>query len=547
MFTTSENDPQEDWGHNLTGKFHIKPTKSQSINSDSESSASTLWKMYTKAKASLPYKQRMENLTWRMMSISRKPTHIPLKSDEIIPKTDPTSQEFDYVAHIRKLSTEEHSSNKKRPAPFSPQLAPHVAPTVALKNVALKNVAPKIVTPKNVALKNVAPINTGVAPTMAPSMQDHHLLAHPMPQSIPSSATHFTSSPVMTSPHRAPPVYNFMSDASTFEFAPSSLPAHLEDPFNSETPTVSHSTLPHNPSLTNLSSHLGPYSPVGSSLPSAAPTPTMEHQSFFEPLYSGRRAQNSNAPPYIDVQQQPWEGGHMANMMSLPTEFPDPGVAPVFMPQGGHDPEPVMRPASRKKTVHKRKPSVSRRSTPSAPERNSKPMASQNGQPVSCTNCHTRTTPLWRRNPEGKPLCNACGLFLKLHGVVRPLSLKTDTIKKRQRGTASEKSTTTAKPHTKGASRKTDGDDLNPTPIHSFTARTKSGDTVKTMSNEIDSNIDILGNMDSQLLLSSQSPHPIDEMQIDSMMHGMPYPDQEAPKRDEHSESGNWDWLTMTL
>ena len=58
----------------------------------------------------------------------------------------------------------------------------------------------------------------------------------------------------------------------------------------------------------------------------------------------------------------------------------------------------------------------------------------QNGAPTTCTNCFTQTTPLWRRNPEGHPLCNACGLFLKLHGVVRPLSLKTDVIKKRNRG-----------------------------------------------------------------------------------------------------------------
>jgi GATA-binding protein len=57
-----------------------------------------------------------------------------------------------------------------------------------------------------------------------------------------------------------------------------------------------------------------------------------------------------------------------------------------------------------------------------------------NGIPTTCTNCFTQTTPLWRRNPEGHPLCNACGLFLKLHGVVRPLSLKTDVIKKRNRG-----------------------------------------------------------------------------------------------------------------
>ncbi|KAH7137877.1 nitrogen regulatory protein area [Dactylonectria macrodidyma] len=57
--------------------------------------------------------------------------------------------------------------------------------------------------------------------------------------------------------------------------------------------------------------------------------------------------------------------------------------------------------------------------------------------PTTCTNCFTQTTPLWRRNPEGQPLCNACGLFLKLHGVVRPLSLKTDVIKKRNRGAGS--------------------------------------------------------------------------------------------------------------
>jgi len=54
-----------------------------------------------------------------------------------------------------------------------------------------------------------------------------------------------------------------------------------------------------------------------------------------------------------------------------------------------------------------------------------------------CSNCHTSTTPLWRRDVEGQPLCNACGLFFKLHGVNRPLSLKTDVIKKRNRASGS--------------------------------------------------------------------------------------------------------------
>lgn len=70
--------------------------------------------------------------------------------------------------------------------------------------------------------------------------------------------------------------------------------------------------------------------------------------------------------------------------------------------------------------------------------------ADSNG-PTTCTNCFTQTTPLWRRNPEGQPLCNACGLFLKLHGVVRPLSLKTDVIKKRNRGSGNNGGTSTPK------------------------------------------------------------------------------------------------------
>ncbi|KAF3859797.1 hypothetical protein F7725_000052 [Dissostichus mawsoni] len=35
---------------------------------------------------------------------------------------------------------------------------------------------------------------------------------------------------------------------------------------------------------------------------------------------------------------------------------------------------------------------------------------------LCCTNCHTSTTTLWRRNADGEPVCNACGLYMKLHG-----------------------------------------------------------------------------------------------------------------------------------
>lgn len=57
----------------------------------------------------------------------------------------------------------------------------------------------------------------------------------------------------------------------------------------------------------------------------------------------------------------------------------------------------------------------------------------QQGTVPTCQNCTTSTTPLWRRDEIGSVLCNACGLFLKLHGRPRPISLKTDVIKSRNR------------------------------------------------------------------------------------------------------------------
>lgn len=78
---------------------------------------------------------------------------------------------------------------------------------------------------------------------------------------------------------------------------------------------------------------------------------------------------------------------------------------------------------------------MGRASTPTA----KRASISADVQSLQCTNCHTRKTPLWRRNPEGEPLCNACGLFLKLHGETRPMRLKTDVIKKRNRSKRSNK------------------------------------------------------------------------------------------------------------
>jgi uncharacterized protein (DUF983 family) len=47
-------------------------------------------------------------------------------------------------------------------------------------------------------------------------------------------------------------------------------------------------------------------------------------------------------------------------------------------------------------------------------------------QQQRCSNCGTGQTTMWRRNAEGEPVCNACGLYYKLHkvgGLTTPLLL----------------------------------------------------------------------------------------------------------------------------
>lgn len=55
---------------------------------------------------------------------------------------------------------------------------------------------------------------------------------------------------------------------------------------------------------------------------------------------------------------------------------------------------------------------------------------------MACTNCQTTTTSLWRRNSLGETVCNACGLYYKLHNINRPLAMKKDSIQVRLHSSA---------------------------------------------------------------------------------------------------------------
>jgi len=48
-----------------------------------------------------------------------------------------------------------------------------------------------------------------------------------------------------------------------------------------------------------------------------------------------------------------------------------------------------------------------------------------------CSHCNTRQTSVWRRSKTGAQVCNACGVYARLRGKERPLSLRRNKIKPR--------------------------------------------------------------------------------------------------------------------
>ena len=72
---------------------------------------------------------------------------------------------------------------------------------------------------------------------------------------------------------------------------------------------------------------------------------------------------------------------------------------------------------------------------------------------TTCANCNTSKTSLWRRNNQGQAVCNACGLYIKLHGKERPLQMRKDVIQSRKRKQAGVSSSAKARRRAAEAAR----------------------------------------------------------------------------------------------
>ena len=72
------------------------------------------------------------------------------------------------------------------------------------------------------------------------------------------------------------------------------------------------------------------------------------------------------------------------------------------------------------------------------------PLRSQRGAQASCANCGTTTTSTWRRSETGERICNACGLYYKLHKVQRPKHMKVGVVQNRRRFNHGERAFTSS-------------------------------------------------------------------------------------------------------
>lgn len=80
-----------------------------------------------------------------------------------------------------------------------------------------------------------------------------------------------------------------------------------------------------------------------------------------------------------------------------------------------------------------------------APVEDTGPPAGHDGR--VCSHCGAYRTSVWRRNKEGAVLCNACGVYLRLKGVDRPVAFHGQRIRPRARG-GDKSGTATASPVT---------------------------------------------------------------------------------------------------
>lgn len=598
----------------LTSRFHFS-TKEENAKGImggpmDKDVTENLWKMYNKAKELLPYKERMENLTWRMMYVknhkdykraveckagNRSEPDSSFSSSEITSDSvTPSFDDFDYKFQVQKMAEanlKTHNSStdvRKRPAEFSPvmnSIKPHSNLSASLAAIKGKPNNTQFESEGAFSFQLDQMVFDGPVPNFSESFHSDTRSQTPTlqmdsrnntPQSLASQGSQLAHMENNSgSVHANSYVDNHYSSSPLTTIGPSAIlngfnHGHLGTLNSSLVSLADHFRSQSNTPFTN---QLSSQNMARSETTNHPPYPLVHANSF-----SVHQSPDLNIPKSlshsIDTQFETYDYSTSAtstsnyfdsfnkNYMQVdPNSFTQNKRANTF------DNFSSSLPAFLNETFagELKKPNKKIRSNSKkklgkvvSPDFNL-PMSKRDDQgAISCTNCNTKATPLWRRDPLGKPLCNACGLFLKLHGVVRPLSLKTDVIKKRQRGSSKKLIS---------GSKGSDGDDLNPTPITKVLADSKQSPSKQTKTSFVTSPIKKSkpsnkknANEESDKAIESEitsDNEPSDGQpnlgRINEMDHEHDYfnsshfshPKLQLPSQSEGNKN-DWDWLGLS-
>ncbi|KAF9313247.1 hypothetical protein BG003_005461 [Podila horticola] len=84
---------------------------------------------------------------------------------------------------------------------------------------------------------------------------------------------------------------------------------------------------------------------------------------------------------------------------------------------------------------------------------------------IVCANCGQTQTPLWRKDSQGRPICNACGLYSRLHQRDRPITMRKAKIARRKRDWTQDKEKGSEK-NNKAAKKRKETTESNESPAN---------------------------------------------------------------------------------
>ncbi|KAH3676183.1 hypothetical protein WICMUC_002205 [Wickerhamomyces mucosus] len=465
-----------------------------------DSSSESLWKMYSKAKASLPYKERMQNLTWRMMSIKLiRQSIIPTRRQPSFSGSSSVVNGFSNSQNSRTntFASDEYFSFSPMNSTTSSAPAKTSILTSSLKQINNNNNNNRNNKDNKIGLSGSSNRFLSSTTNNDPTSDDFDYVAHikkigqeekvshvdlnDYSNLIGNSNSHHSShnnnhiqthnSTSNSNIHITRPLARSVGQINPQQISYNSHPSYQQ-----QQRTTTYLDSP----STELNSYLDSLDTISSSYDTPSSFNhfsnsfnTNESHSFLQSIYQNNNDNNNTNNPnspnsFIQTPNTVETGSYLDSYFQNKSKLGKVGSLTSMTELSGNNPnkrfdtdgDDLMSDAAstiassyqnarkqsissistiKKKPIKKRTPSTTQLQSLSKSE-SSQSTTTTNATPSAttpstrCTNCNTQTTPLWRRNPEGQPLCNACGLFLKLHGVVRPLSLKTDVIKKRQRG-----------------------------------------------------------------------------------------------------------------